>query len=211
MKARPLTKEEIQAAMAKTRSVKAAARYLHCSYQHLKKWMKLFRDEDSGLSLFDLHKNQAGKGIAKHLIVKGKEPLLNDLIEGRVSIESYSQDKLKNRLLAEGHLVEHCYKCGFHEQRLTDYKMPLLLSFKDKNKKNWQLDNLEMLCYNCYFLYAGDVFNQKQVNAIEDFVTPAKVNEVDWELDDWQLEHFKELGLIDKEDPNDGSEFISYK
>lgn len=209
MKARPLSKEEIQAAMTKTRSVKAAARYLHCSYQHLKKWMKLFRDEDSGLSLFDLHKNQAGKGIAKHTIAKGKEPLLNDLIEGRVSIDSYSPEKLKNRLLLEGHLVEHCYKCGFHEQRLTDLKTPLLLSFKDKNKKNWNLNNLEMLCYNCYFLYAGDVFNNKQVKAIEDYITPAKKNEVTWELDDWQIEHFKELGLMEDEKPDDGSEFIS--
>ena len=89
MKARPLSKEEIQAAMTKTRSVKAAARYLHCSYQHLKKWMKLFRDEDSGLSLFDLHKNQAGKGIAKHTIAKGKEPLLNHIVLINLKIDYY--------------------------------------------------------------------------------------------------------------------------
>ena len=66
-----------------------------------------------------------------------------------------------------------------------------------------------MLCYNCYFLYAGDVFNNKQVKAIEDYITPAKKNEVTWELDDWQIEHFKELGLMEEEDPNDGTEFIS--
>ena len=67
-KARPLTKESIISAMDKTKSVRAAARYLNCSYQHIKKWMKLYVDS-SGVSLFDAHKNQSGKGIPKFLSV----------------------------------------------------------------------------------------------------------------------------------------------
>ena len=39
--AKRLTKEQIVNAMDKTLSVAAAARYLNCSYQHLKKYMKL--------------------------------------------------------------------------------------------------------------------------------------------------------------------------
>ena len=39
-KPRPLTKEQILAAMAKTKSNAAAARYLNCSYVHYKKWAK---------------------------------------------------------------------------------------------------------------------------------------------------------------------------
>ena len=35
-KAKPLSKTQILDAMDKTKSVKAAARYLNCSYQHLK-------------------------------------------------------------------------------------------------------------------------------------------------------------------------------
>ena len=58
-KARPLTKESIISAMDKTKSVRAAARYLNCSYQHIKKWMKLYVDSN-GVSLFDAHKNQSG-------------------------------------------------------------------------------------------------------------------------------------------------------
>ena len=36
------------------------------------------------------------------------------------------------------------YECGFKERRVFDYKMPLLLHFKDKNKKNYrkEYDNI---------------------------------------------------------------------
>ena len=47
------------------------------------------------------------------------------------------------------------------KKRVLDYRAPLLLNFIDNNKKNFALDNLEMYCYNCYFLYVGDVFSSK--------------------------------------------------
>lgn len=65
-----LTKEQILAAMARTKSNKAAARYLHVSYPHYKKYAKTFTDSETGKSLFDLHLNQAGKGILKYSIIK---------------------------------------------------------------------------------------------------------------------------------------------
>ena len=37
--------------------------------------------------------------------------------------------------------------------KIKDYKIPLLLNFKDGNKNNFLLDNLELLCYNDYFLF----------------------------------------------------------
>ena len=64
---RPLTKEVLLSAMEKTKSVKAMTRYLHCSYPHVKMWMKHYVDEATGKTLFELHKNQCGKGIPKHL------------------------------------------------------------------------------------------------------------------------------------------------
>jgi hypothetical protein len=104
-----------------------------------------------------------------------------------------------------------CYKCGHHEKRVVDYKQPLVLNFKDANKNNWKLDNLEMLCYNCYFLYVGNMFSEKQIKRMEDMsATINKSAEVDWEVDDNFLAHFKELGLDDgDEDYQEGDEFIS--
>ena len=126
-------------------------------------------DETLGKSLFDLHKNQAGKGINKFMSNKGKEPALMDVIEGRVPIDSYTPEKLKNRLIQESYLQECCSKCGFTERRVLDYKVPLILNFKDGNKKNWTLDNLELMCYNHYFLYVGNIFTDKQIQHIEDY------------------------------------------
>jgi len=204
---KPLLKSDIERAMAMTKSNRAAARYLHCSYIHYKKWAKNFSD-DNGILLFDKHKNQSGKGISKFLTNKGKEPALKDIIEGRVPIDSYTPEKLKNRLIQESYLQECCNKCQFQERRVTDYKVPLILNFKDGNKKNWTLSNLELLCYNHYFLYVGNIFTNKQIQHIEDYNPSTFQSKVDWEMDDHFKEHLQQLGIVD-DDHELGSEFIS--
>ena len=204
---KPLLKSDIERAMAMTKSNRAAARYLHCSYIHYKKWAKNFTD-DNGILLFDKHKNQSGKGISKFLSNKGKEPALKDIIEGRVNIDSYTPEKLKNRLIQESYLQECCNKCQFQERRVSDYKVPLILNFKDGNKKNWTIENLELLCYNHYFLYVGNIFTNKQIQHIEDYNPSTFQSKVDWEMDDHFKEHLHQLGIVD-DDHEPGSEFIS--
>jgi hypothetical protein len=197
-KPRPLTKEMILAAMAKTKSNMAAARYLSCSYVHYKKWAKIY-ESNTHENLFEQHKNQSGVGIPKFLRAGGKEPALLDIIEGRVNASSFTPDKIKYRLITEGYLEEKCGNCGFEERRVLDYKMPLLLHFKDGNKKNYKLDNIELLCYNHYFLTVGDIFSDKQIKGIEDH-KPVNQGKVEWEVDDYHLQRLKELGLDDSED-----------
>jgi hypothetical protein len=206
MKAKPLLKNDIERAMSMTKSNRAAARYLHCSYIHYKKWAKNY--SENGTTLFDKHKNQSGKGIAKFLSNKGKEPALMDVIEGRVPIDSYTPEKLKNRLIQESYLQECCSKCQFSERRVVDYKVPLILNFKDGNKKNWSLDNLELLCYNHYFLYVGNIFTDKQIQHLEDYNPSSFQSKTEWELDDYYKEHLQNLNIMDK-DNEPGSEFIS--
>jgi transposase len=204
-KAKPLSKELIVAAMNKTKSNRAAARYLNVSYVHYKKWAKIY-ESDTHDNLFEQHKNQSGKGIPKFLKSTGKEPALVDIIEGRVDASSFSPDKLKYRLITEGYLLEECAVCKFKERRVLDYKMPLLLHFKDGNKKNYRKENIELLCYNHYFLTVGDIFSDKQVKGIEDH-KPVNQGDVEWELDDYQKQRLIELGLHKEED--DGLDIIS--
>lgn len=212
MKKINLTKEQIVAAQSKTRSNKAAARYLSVSYPTYREWAKLYTDPKTGKNLFESHKNQSGKGVPKFLRAKGKDPALLDIIEGRVNPASFSPKKLKTRLIAEGFLKESCYYCGFSEKRVTDEKMPLILNFKDRNKKNYKKENIEMICYNCHYLYVGDVFSQKQLNGLEDHLQVFKSDidkieshtalppvEIEYNLDQYQLERLKELGLLDDE------------
>jgi hypothetical protein len=202
-KAKPISKEDCLRAMRHTKSVRAAARYLNCSYQHLKPIMKMYEaTEDRFDNLFEQHKNQQGKGIPKFLGNGKKLPPLIEIIEGRVDPSSFNPDKIKYKLLTEGYLKEECNKCGFNERRVADYKMPLLLHFKNGNKKHYVLDNLEMLCYNCYFLHIADVFTEKQIENIEDHKS-INQGEVDWELSDYQREQLEKLGLGDDEDDDD--------
>ena len=141
------------------------------------------------------------KGIPKFQNRLTKEPRLQDLLRGGMSIESYSVEKLKSRLLYEGLLAPECNRCGFNEARVLDLKVPLILAFKDNNKCNWMIENLEMLCYNCYYLYVGDIFTTKQVQFLEDAGAPVvRPAQTDWELDDYYIEHFKNLGLMRSEE-----------
>jgi len=209
-KAKHLSKDQVVSAMNKTKSVRAATRYLNVSYIHMKKWMKFYKNEDD-ITLFDAHKNQSGKGIPKFLSNNGtkkKDPALLDVIEGRIDPSHFNPQKIKYRLIEEGYLKEECSNCGFQERRVTDYKIPLILHFKDKNKQHYRLDNMEMFCYNCYFLMVGEVFNNKQIEGLEDH-KPVNESQVDWELDDYTLQRLKELGLGNSDPLDDGSEFIS--
>ena len=201
-----LTKEDILRAQKVTRSNMAAARYLHVSYNHYKKYAKMYKNED-GVTLLEAHLNQEGKGIPKFLNNKGKQPPLMDLLEGRIPIEHFDPQKVKYRIIQECLIEEKCSKCGFAERRVVDLKTPLILNHKDSNRKNWHLDNLEFLCYNCAFLYGQSPVTDEQVEAQEHYIDQSD-KEFEWEMDEHILEHLKELGLAD-DDPEPGSEYIS--
>ena len=101
---KPLTKEQIVAAMGMTKSNRAASRWLNVSYIHYKKWAKLYKDETTGKTLFEVHLNQEGKGIKKWIGNHGKTPPLQDLINGIIPMTSFSPTKVKKRLFEEGYL-----------------------------------------------------------------------------------------------------------
>ena len=213
-KAIHLSKEQILTAMDKTKSVRAAARYLNISYQHLKKWMKLYKD-DSGTTLFEAHKNQSGKGIPKfmsHTPFGRKMPAIEDIINGKEDPSSFTPDKLKFKLVEGGYLVEQCYWCGFDEKREADGKIPLIMFFKDSNKHNYRDGNCQLSCYNCYFLRLGNVFTERDMESLEGHQTVYKTTEmVDFQLDNYQQKRLKELGLWDGKVEDDPYSLVSRK
>jgi hypothetical protein len=206
-KPKPLNKEDILRAHRVTKSNLAAARYLHCSYQHYRKYASIFKN-DQGVTLLDEHKNQCGKGIPKFLAEKGLLPDVSKILDGSVNIDSFAPSKIRDKLIAEGYLKDQCYCCGYDQRRNVDNKIPLLVNFKDKNKRNWDSLNTEMLCYNCYFLNVGDIFTNRQIQGLEDYKPIPNTEKPTWEMDDYFVEHFKELGIIPPDEAI-GSEFIS--
>ena len=163
-----LTRPDVERAMRNSKSNKGAARYLGVSLPTYKKYAKLYIDDQTGKSLYDLHSNMSGIGISKHHIMTERSAIM-DIVEGKVPVTSYTTYQLKDRLINEGLLQEKCACCNFEERRVLDYKMPLMLVFLDGNKKNWKLDNLQLLCYNCFFLRIGDIYTKKQIETIEGY------------------------------------------
>jgi len=202
-----LTKEQIVQAQKVTKSNRAAARNLHVSFGHYKMYARMYKDEKTGETLYDLHSNPSGKGIPKFLKIDGKEPALLDVLEGRIPVDHFTPDKIKDRIIREGLIEEKCSRCGMAEKRVLDARAPLLMHFADGNKRNYSLQNISLLCYNCYFLYIGNVFSGRQIQALEDFHQGKLVQEPTWQLDEYQIEHLKELGLYDEEE-KPGQEFV---
>lgn len=148
-----LLQSQIEAAMKVTRSNRAAAEYLRVSFNMYKRYAQAYKNE-FGVSLFDVHKNQAGIGVTKNRVADSRHKV-DDIILGKHP--NYPAQKLFRRLLQSGYIEEKCKSCGFHQKRPTDLKTPLVLNHVDGDKTNHKFDNLEVLCYNCYFIHVGDL------------------------------------------------------
>ena len=194
--AKPISKEDCLRAMKQTRSIKAAARYLNCSYQHLKPFMKAYKDDETGVSLFDLHKNQCGKGIPKFISdASKKHPAIEDIVNGRADANSFTPEKLKFKMVEAGYMIEQCYWCAYDDRRESDGKTPLIMFFKDGNKHNYRDGNCQLSCYNCYFIRLGNVFNERDIESLEGHQTVYKTSEmVDFQVDEYQKKILDEIG-----------------
>ena len=146
---RPLLKRDIEEAQRRSLSAAGAARWLGVSYTTYKKYARLY-------GLHDDHLNPGGKGIPKPHI-RGKRYPLEDILDGKHP--HYNPRKLKRRLINAGMIDEECALCGMKERRILDYKIPLMLVFKDGNKLNYGLENMYLLCFNCTFLTVGELNN----------------------------------------------------
>lgn len=169
-----MTKDDILRAIANSTSNASAARYLGVCKATYKKHAMMYSD-DEGNNLYVSHNNKYGLGIRKKKIENQKTSQILDIISGKISPTAYDPQKLKRKIISEGYLHEKCSRCGYDEQRVSDMKVPLLLVFRDGNKKNWDLDNLILFCFNCYHNYIGDVFTQKQLAYIEGITNPKNV------------------------------------
>ena len=161
-----ISESEIRYAMANTQSCAGAARFLKVSYEAFRKYARLYTDSETGKTLFEMHKNKAGKGIprATKPRLRGHYGLL-DILDGKYP--NYPHSRLKIRLLKNAILEEKCDSCGYCERRVSDYSVPLLLDWIDGDRTNHKRDNLRLLCYNCYYQEVGNLFGGRMKNSYE--------------------------------------------
>ena len=99
--------------------------------------------------LFEQNKNQAGVGVT----TKGNTGWgvkIQDLFEGKHP--NYPHWKLQERLVRDGFMAQECGNCGYDDYRETDMRGPYIINFLDGDGTNHSLDNLQLLCYNCFFI-----------------------------------------------------------
>jgi hypothetical protein len=221
-----LSEQQIRDAMANSRSNKEAARWLGITDITYKKYAKEYIDEATGKNLFQLHMNQSGKGMPKNWTGGKWKKSLDDMLVENQPINSKRIVRLKELLMTDGRLGYQCSACRYGEKRLTDMKAPLLLNFKNNKKSDWRIENLQWLCYNCHFLFVGDIFSNKMLQKVEALPLHTEgmkeeVKEV-YQLDDFYYDHLKKLGLDSQgdilfKDPDiidfkdDGDEFIDIR
>lgn len=192
-----ISKEQILAANAKTNSGKAAARYLHISYDHYQKYAKMYKDNETGKSLYEMQKNIGAKGVKRLNYNHHQQDAdyLQDIIDGEIEVHNFKLPRLKELLVSEGYLKNECKRCGFNQQRKLDNRPPLILHFKDGDRSNFRLYNIEFLCYNCYYIHVSDVFTDKDIESFEvgnpDLGDKGLYRDLD--LNEFQLEQLQKL------------------
>ena len=159
-----LMQSQIENAMRVTRSNRAAAEYLRVSYNLYKKYAKLYKNSQ-GVSLFQAHLNQAGSGIPKTHVSQKRFPL-DDILLGKYP--QYPREKLLRRMLISGYVEEKCSHCGYCQKRPTDLKVPLVIHHTNGNQTDHRRENLEVLCYNCYFVLVGDLSRKDMKSNVYD-------------------------------------------
>lgn len=153
-----LPESDIRYAIANTKSNAEAARFMKISFDTWKKYASMYRDSETGKTLYELHTNQAGVGIPKDTTKATSSPYAIDkILQGEYP--NYPTWKLRNRLLALSILSDECNCCGYNEPRVTDGTVPLLLDHIDGDTTNHRIENLQLLCLNCYYQQVGSPFN----------------------------------------------------
>ena len=142
-----ITKNMILRAQSETSSNMAASRWLEVSYNTYKKWAKYY-------GVFEQHLNQKGVGIKKGWATY-KVPI-DDIISGkRQPPARWSHKVFKSRLIEDGYFNDECSNCGYNEVNLGTENVCLAVDFEDGNHENFKIENLRLLCPNCYLSYNG--------------------------------------------------------
>ncbi len=133
-----LSKSRIEWAIHNTQSMTQAAKLLGIAYNTFKKYAEQY-------NLFQPAENKGPHSQPLHFDWNRRA---NDILSGKHP--NYPIQKLQWLLLREGKLPNMCNVCG-HDKERIDNKRPLLIDFLDKDHHNHEIDNLRILCYNCFF------------------------------------------------------------
>jgi len=146
-----VTKYMIESAIENTKSNLQASKWLNISFETYKKWALYY-------GLYEQHSNPGGIGIKKGF--GAYKIALEDVFSGKSP--SYKNNIFKKRLLNEGYLIEECSICGWNEKNIATEKICLTLDFINGDNEDKSLENLRLLCPNCFYSTNGRFLSSGQ-------------------------------------------------
>lgn len=140
---RPLLQSEIEEVKKQSPVIAQQARILGVHPITVKKYSLMY-------GIYEPCKVQ--KGIRRMFDPeRGKFPLskiLNGEFRDNPAVSAWM---VKDKLIRSGTFPPKCNICGYDKRRITDKKIGLLLDHKDGDRRNFNLENLQLLCLNCTF------------------------------------------------------------
>jgi hypothetical protein len=167
---RGLTQSQVENVIERTTNNSQAAEYLKITRHTWKKYASLYYHRvHTDMTLYEYHRNLSykEKGVPKYEYTnKNGKYKLEDILEGKHP--EYTVNNLKRRLLNNNIFPEQCNYCGYDERRMSDYTVPLLLHYKDNNLTNHRKENLEFLCYNCFYIMVDTIRTVQRCHVVND-------------------------------------------
>lgn len=137
---RMILESEILAAQSISKTGNQCAKNLGVHFNTYKKYAQMY-------GVYEKCLNRTGKGTSKI-----KDPYKVNQPIDKILQNKYpnaKHERVLDKLIRAELKRNECEICGFREKRITDDVVPLILCFKDANRQNFSLENLEICCFNC--------------------------------------------------------------
>ena len=139
--ATPLIESDITAAQSVSATAADCARKLGVTFRTYRKYAKMYGLYEKCL--------QSKKGTGNRF----RDPRTSKIypIEDILAAKPFPQltkdiKRIKHKLVRAGVKLDHCDICGENEKRITDNKSAVTICFKDGDKTNTRLNNIEFVC-----------------------------------------------------------------
>ena len=109
------------------------------------------------------------KVITKNMILRAQDNTNSNMAAARWLEVTYNTYKkwakyykvFKKRLIEDGYFNEECSNCAYSEENIQSGEVCLGVDFEDGNHDNFKIDNLRLLCPNCYLSFNGRFSSSK--------------------------------------------------
>lgn len=141
---RPILQSEIEEVQKKSNFASQQARLLNISFSTFKKYAQMY----------GIYKPSLPTEPGEHHPFdpeRGKFPLSRILKGEFRDTKAVCAWMVKDKLVRSGTFPPKCNICGYDKRRIIDNKIALLLDCKNGDKRDFTLENLQLLCLNCTF------------------------------------------------------------